>query len=107
MAKTRKATTKKTGASTKTKSSAKKRKRKVQVADPITLVTDQNRPHDEAATFGNPAEVDRIEGYIVTATSYDDESGYPDQVLFRPRDNGNTLMIVKYDDVKALDKGYR
>lgn len=107
MAKTRKATTKKMAASTKTKSSAKKRKRKVQVADPITLVTDQNRPDDTSATFGNPAIVDGIEGYILTATSYDDESGYPDEVLFRPRDNGNTLMTVKYYDVKALRDGYR
>lgn len=104
MAKTRKTATKKTASSAKTRGS---RKRKAKVADPITLVTDQNRPDENSATFGNPAEVNGVEGYIVTATTYDDKTGYPDEVLFRPRDNGNTLMTVKYDDVKALDKGYR
>lgn len=103
MAKTRKAVVKKQAASTKTKGSRRKNK----PVTPITLVTDQNRPDESSATFGNPAEIDGIEGYIVTATTYDDKTGFPKDVLFRPRDNGNTLMTVKYKDVKTLRNGYR
>lgn len=101
-----KAETKKTAASTKTKSSAKKVTRKKNSVDPVTIVTDDNKPDETAATYGNPAEVDGIEGYIVTGVSYD-KTGFPDQVLFRPRKNGNSLMTVKYSDVKALLNGYR
>jgi hypothetical protein len=110
MAETRKAVAKKTAASTKTKGSPKKAKRsrkKKNVAEPITLVTDQNRPDDSSATFGNPAVVDGIEGYVVSAVSYDSKTGYPEEVLFRPRDNGNSLTTVKYSDVQALRDGYR
>jgi hypothetical protein len=86
------------------KTKAKPRKRKV--VEPIE-VTDLNRRDDSDAVFGRPAIWKNIEGTVVNAATYDKKTGYPKTVVFRPRNEGNSLITVPYNEVDALLNGYR
>lgn len=84
---------------------------------PVT-VSDENRRDETDAIPGRAAVLNfssrdssdqnkgSIEGEIYSVTTFDDE-GYPDDVVFRPRNQAGSMINAKYSDIDALPDGFR
>jgi hypothetical protein len=79
---------------------------------PVT-VSDENRRDETDAIVGRAATLHRskkeggdIEGEIYAVSTFDKE-GYPDDVIFRPRNQAGSMISAKYKEIDALNGGFR
>jgi hypothetical protein len=79
---------------------------------PVT-VSDENRRDETDAIPGRAAVLHRskkdggdVQGEIYAVSTFDKE-GYPDDVVFRPRNQAGAMIPAKYADIDALNEGFR